>query len=100
MDDIVRTDFDPASRHELLPEERAQLERVAALGDASLDLTDIPEASFDQAVPLREVLFRPRKQSTTVRIDADVLHWLKAGGPGYQSRINAILREAMQRDRR
>jgi uncharacterized protein (DUF4415 family) len=30
-----------------------------------------------------------------VRIDSDVLHWLRAQGKGYQSRINAILRREM-----
>ena len=39
----------------------------------------------------------PTKQSTTVRVDADVLAWLKGQGKGYQTRINAILREAMLR---
>ena len=46
---------------------------------------------------LRSKRFRPVKQSTTIRLDADVLVWLKAGGKGYQTRINAILREAMHR---
>ena len=35
--------------------------------------------------------------STTVRVDADVLAWLKSQGKGYQTRINTILREAMLR---
>jgi uncharacterized protein (DUF4415 family) len=30
-------------------------------------------------------------------VDADVLAWLKSQGKGYQTRINAILREAMLR---
>ena len=30
-----------------------------------------------------------------MRIDADVLAWLRAQGKGYQSRINAILRREM-----
>jgi len=34
-----------------------------------------------------------------VRIDADVLAWLKSQGKGYQTRMNAILREAMLRSR-
>jgi uncharacterized protein (DUF4415 family) len=42
-----------------------------------------------------EALFRPIKKSITVRLDADVLAWLKSKGPGYQSRINAILRAVM-----
>jgi uncharacterized protein (DUF4415 family) len=46
----------------------------------------------------RRKMFRPLKQSTTIRLDADVLDWLKAGGKGYQTRMNAILREAMRND--
>lgn len=39
--------------------------------------------------------FRPVKQQITARVDADVLAWLKSQGKGYQSRMNAILRDAM-----
>ena len=39
--------------------------------------------------------YRPVKQQLTVRIDADVLEWLKGQGSGYQSRLNEILRNAM-----
>ena len=35
------------------------------------------------------------KRQLTVRIDADVLEWLKSEGQGYQSRLNSILRAAM-----
>ena len=40
-------------------------------------------------------LYRAIKTSTTLRIDADVVAWLRSSGPGWQTRINAILREAM-----
>jgi uncharacterized protein (DUF4415 family) len=32
------------------------------------------------------------KTSISLRVDADVLEWFKARGPGYQTRINAVLR--------
>lgn len=32
------------------------------------------------------------KTSISLRLDADVLEWYKAQGPGYQTRINAVLR--------
>src|SRR2546430_4385918 len=41
-------------------------------------------------------LFRSVKKSLTIRIDADVLEWVKVQGKGYQTRINGLLREAMQ----
>jgi uncharacterized protein (DUF4415 family) len=34
----------------------------------------------------------PPKESISLRIDPDVLAWFKAQGPGYQTRINAVLR--------
>jgi uncharacterized protein (DUF4415 family) len=47
---------------------------------------------------LHSALFRPVKLSTTLRIDADVLQWLKKDGKGYQTRINTLLRAAMNKD--
>ncbi|KAF0662898.1 hypothetical protein L244_28840, partial [Salmonella enterica subsp. enterica serovar Worthington str. BCH-3194] len=43
-------------------------------------------------------LFCSRKTQASVRIDADVMEWLKRPGKGYQTRLNAILREAMLRE--
>lgn len=43
----------------------------------------------------RDEFFRPIKKQTTVRIDADVLAWLKSEGKGHLTRINQILRERM-----
>ncbi len=34
----------------------------------------------------------PRKAAISLRLDAEVLGWFKAQGPGYQTRINAILK--------
>lgn len=80
----------------------AELERLAALPDEAIDTSDIPpldEGFWANAVRFRDrALYRPVKQSTTVRLDADVLRWLKAKGKGYQTRLNAILREAMMRE--
>ena len=39
--------------------------------------------------------YKPIKQNVQIRLDADVVAWLKSGGPGYQTRANAILRQAM-----
>lgn len=38
---------------------------------------------------------RPRKQRISLRVDCEVVDWLKAKGPGYQTRINRILRRVM-----
>ncbi len=41
----------------------------------------------------------PVKQIVTIRLDIDMLNWFKNAGPGYQTRINQILREHMQAQR-
>jgi uncharacterized protein (DUF4415 family) len=41
----------------------------------------------------------PLKQPISIRIDKDVLDWFRALGPGWQSRINMILRGYMERHR-
>ena len=53
----------------------------------------LPEEFWKNAV--RGRFYKPTKTSTTVRINSDVLAWLRAQGKGYQSRINAILRREM-----
>ena len=39
------------------------------------------------------------KQIVTIRLDVDMLDWFKSGGPGYQTRINQVLREYMETNR-
>ncbi|WP_375399005.1 BrnA antitoxin family protein [uncultured Sphingomonas sp.] len=100
----VRSSFDIDNPPSLTDAERAELERLAAMRDEDIDTSDIPEVKFENVIRFRDrrqhPLYRPIKQSTTIRIDADVLQWLRAKGKGYQTRINAILREAMVRDER
>jgi uncharacterized protein (DUF4415 family) len=38
---------------------------------------------------------RPRKRRVSLRVDVEVVDWLKTYGPGYQTRINRILRRVM-----
>ena len=42
-------------------------------------------------------LYKPIKKTVQIRLDADVIEWLKQTGSGYQTRANAILRQAMLR---
>lgn len=78
------------------PEQLEELRRLAALPDDQIDLSDLPELTPEQLARMeRGRFYRPIKQQITARLDADVLAWLKAGGSGYQTRMNAILRQAM-----
>ena len=98
---IVRSTFDIENPPPLTDAQRAELEQLAAMRDEDIDFSDIPPMNFKNAFPFRDRhLYRPVKQSTTVRIDADVLQWLKAKGRGYQTRLNAILRDAMIKEAR
>ena len=69
----------------------SDLKRVDALRDEDIDYSGIPELDADFFRKAR-VVVPPRKQQLTIRLDSDVLAWLKGQGKGYQSRINAILR--------
>ena len=92
---VVRR-VDLANLPPLTAEQQAELEALAARPDSEIDTSDIPELSeefWKKAV--RNPLFKPTKTSTTVRIDSDVLLWLRSQGKGYQSRLNAILRREM-----
>jgi uncharacterized protein (DUF4415 family) len=72
-----------------------ELTALARLSDKEIDLSDIPEIrDWSRAVVGK--FYRPVKQPVTIRVDADVLAWLKSRGRGYQTRINKLLREAME----
>jgi uncharacterized protein (DUF4415 family) len=93
---IVKHEVDLASLPPLSEKQKAELAALAARPDSEIDHSDIPplaEAFWKNAE--RGRYYKPVKTSTTVRIDADVLAWLRSQGKGYQSRINAILRREM-----
>lgn len=93
---IVKRKVDLKNPPTLTDEQRARLSLMAKMPDSELDYSEIPsmgDAFWKSAV--RNPFYKPTKQATTVRIDADVLLWLKGQGKGYQTRINAILRNSM-----
>jgi uncharacterized protein (DUF4415 family) len=84
----------------LSPEKRKELQALAQRPDSEIDLSDIPEI---REIPPDAVIgrfYRPKKTSVTIRLDADVLAWLKASGEGYQTRINDYLRRLMRQKHR
>lgn len=83
----------------LTAQRRAELEALAKMPDASIDYSDIPpltDAFWQNAVG--NPFYKPTKTHATVRVDSDVMAWLKSQGKGYQTRLNAILRKAMLED--
>jgi uncharacterized protein (DUF4415 family) len=75
---------------------RKELRALAKRPESEIDYSDIPATtSKEWAGAVRGKFYRPIKRQLTVRIDADVIAWLRSHGKGYQSRLNAILRSAM-----
>jgi uncharacterized protein (DUF4415 family) len=74
----------------------AQLAQLRALG-GNPDTADIPEAPAENWAHARQ-FFKPRKEAISIRLDADVLDWLRRRSDRYQSEINRILREKMEAD--
>lgn len=69
--------------------------------DKSQDSTDpenptLPPEMWEGAIIGK--YYRPMKTSVSVRIDNDVLAWLKSQGQGHLTKINAILRERMREE--
>lgn len=80
----------------LSEQEKVELKALAALPDEDIDTSDIsPLTEEFWKVAERGKFYKPLKKQITVRVDADVLAWLKSSGNGYQTRMNDILRQAM-----
>nr|WP_330169460.1 BrnA antitoxin family protein [Bartonella grahamii] len=62
------------------------------------DILSLNDVFWKNAV--HNPFYKPMKTVITVRVDSDMLAWLKSQGKGYQTRINAILRDAMLRSMR
>jgi len=76
-------------------------ERIAELQNfQTKDFSDCPVQTPEQLIEFKPKypdarFYKPIKHTIQMRIDADVLEWLKRDGLGYQTRANAILRQAM-----
>jgi len=91
---IVRYSREPGTP--LTAKQKRELEALAKMPDHEIDTSDIPElppGAFKNA--LRGRFYRPVKQAVSLRLDADVIAWLKKDGEGYQTRANQMLRERM-----
>lgn len=99
MSKVIRHEIDLGNLPALTAKQRAELQALAQAPEAQINYEDQPQLSrafLKDAV--RNPLYKPTKTPTTVRMDSDVLAWLKAQGKGYQTRMNAILRQEMLRD--
>jgi uncharacterized protein (DUF4415 family) len=101
---VITRKFDPTKPPRLTPKLKAELEALEAMPDSEIDYSDIPpldEKFWKNAV--RNPYLRAVKQQLTLRLDADLIAWFKRQAPngrGYQSAINAALREHVERQHR
>jgi uncharacterized protein (DUF4415 family) len=96
MSKKVRYELDVHNLPALTPNQAAEVAELKAMSESDVDVSDIAplgDAFWKNAT--RNPFYKPTKTSTTVRLDSDVLAWLKGQGKGYQTRLNAILRQAM-----
>jgi uncharacterized protein (DUF4415 family) len=78
----------------LTKEQKRDIAAIAAKRDEDIDLSDMPEV-VDWSGAEMGKFYRPPKRPVTMRLDADVIEWLKGYGKGYQTRANLLLRQAM-----
>ena len=78
----------------LTKEQKRDVAVSAAKKDEDIDLTDMPER-LDWSGAVVGMFYRPAKRPVTMRLDEDVVAWLKGFGRGYQTKANLLLRHAM-----
>jgi uncharacterized protein (DUF4415 family) len=79
----------------LTKEQKRDIAAIAAMKDEDIDFSDIPLV-LDWSKAEIGKFYRPPKRSVTMRLDGDVIDWLKGYGKGYQTRVNLLLRHAMK----
>lgn len=80
---------------------KKEKDRYDAMADEDIDYSDLPELGdefFRNAKLASE--FKKSKSRVTMRLDNDILDWLKGPGKGYQTRANMILRAAMEHQKK
>ena len=78
----------------LAAKQKSMLKRLRKLPESEIDYSDIPPLTEEQLAKA----IRPNRarEYVGVRLDWDVLYWLKEKGPGHSTRINQILRAVME----
>jgi uncharacterized protein (DUF4415 family) len=73
---------------------KRQIADIAAKKDADINLSEMPEVLDWSGAEIGK-FYRPAKKPVTMRLDTDIVGWLKSYGRGYQTRVNILLRHAM-----
>lgn len=75
--------------------QKARSRRGRIVGDINASVEDDLVLLADQETGAESRWNRPRKRRISLRVDVEVVDWFQSKGPGYQTRINRILRRAM-----
>ena len=86
----------PSGKSTMSARERKELAALAKMPDSAIDTSDIPEVTGWSKAQIGR-FYRPIKQPVTIRLDADVVAWFKETAPQYQTAVNKVLRDYMQR---
>ncbi|HYM77851.1 MAG TPA: BrnA antitoxin family protein [Candidatus Dormibacteraeota bacterium] len=78
----------------LSKEQKRDIAALTAKRDEDIDFSDIPR-KLDWSKAEVGKFYRPPKKAVTMRLDGDIIDWLKSYGKGYQTRVNLLLRHAM-----
>jgi uncharacterized protein (DUF4415 family) len=78
----------------LTKEQKRDIRAIAARKDQDIDFSDAPPVLDWSGAEIGK-FYRPTKKPVTMRLDSDVIAWLKADGRGYQTKANWLLRRAM-----
>jgi uncharacterized protein (DUF4415 family) len=85
-------------------QEYAAVRRIAASqaagDDSAIDYSDAPRLSAEQLASMVRLRDMRRKVAVSVRLDPQVLEWLKSKGTGHLTRINDILANLMEAEQR
>ena len=75
--------------------QKRDIKAIAAKRDEDIDFSDAPLVPDWKGAEIGK-FYRPKKKPVTMRLDSDVIDWLKADGRGYQTKANWLLRSAME----
>lgn len=79
--------------------QKEDIRKLRAKRDEDIDFSDAPLVLDWSSAEIGK-FYRPAKKPVTMRLDSDVIDWLKSNGPGYQTKVNWLLRSAMLHFRR
>ena len=76
--------------------------RIDAMTDEDIDFSDIPRTTpefWANGIVRKGLKPVVRKRQVTIRLDSDIIDYLRSNGEGYQTRINQLLRSFVDADK-